>query len=346
MVVRREQGDDAVHFRHAVRLIEAAIQLLNGAIQQHRRDRAGGIVDRVQVGQIIVVSVHFIQDPFQDRRDDADGVDLLLHKAAHVGLEHKLRHQHHGTAGRQRQVRANRRGVEQLGNILIALSVRVGIHAQRAAQLAQHGAVRLHHALGMSRRAAGMQMAGLVFETHVGDHRPVRHGGDHIAHGRRVVGRVDLNKLDFPSIALPELLIPFRLLRLVERAQHAVQIQHISHLFRRQAPVDLYRDGAHFVNGKLGNQAFRAVAGNDRHRIALFDAQALQIMRRLADHPAELTVCDAPVSKNNCLPVRAASDRVVHDLAKAGIAVKCLKIHCLTPPFVVFGIRRASTSAA
>ena len=79
VVFRQQRRDGAAHFRHAVGLIEAAVQLLDRALQQRLRDRAGGIVDGLEAVSYTHLDVY-------KRQDERCRVDLRGFPAK--GLEH------------------------------------------------------------------------------------------------------------------------------------------------------------------------------------------------------------------------------------------------------------------
>ena len=62
--------------------------------------------------QVVVPAVHFVEDPLQDQRDDADGAHLFPHEALHIVAHGEVRDHDELASGRQREIGAGARGVE------------------------------------------------------------------------------------------------------------------------------------------------------------------------------------------------------------------------------------------
>ena len=114
MIGREEDGHHAAHLRHSVGLIKLAVEPLHRALQQSGRHRAGRITDGMQRTEIIRLFIQLVQYPFQYRRHDAYGVNVLTLEALHVLLRGKGAHQDKRAAGTEAEPRAYRGGVEEL----------------------------------------------------------------------------------------------------------------------------------------------------------------------------------------------------------------------------------------
>ena len=112
VILREQRRDGAGHLRHAVGLIKAAVEPVERAPQQIRGNGAGGVVDDLQVRQVVVFAVHLIEDALQDQRDDADSAHLFPHETLHIVAHGEVRDHDELTAGRQREIGAGARGVE------------------------------------------------------------------------------------------------------------------------------------------------------------------------------------------------------------------------------------------
>ena len=293
------------------------MQLLDRALQQRLRDRAGGIVDGLEVREIIVPVVRLVEDPLEHRRHDTDGLDALGHERVHVILKREMILEHHRAAGRKRQVRTDGGRVEQLRNELIPLPVRVGIDLQHAHDLAEHAAVRVDDALRLPRRATRVQAAGDIVTRDRHVRRRVRLAADERAQRRAAVDRLQPDQAYAVRAQPLELRAPLRLLRLEKGDRHLIAREHARLLRRREPPVDLDHNGAELIERKLGNDPLRAVARQDRDPAALAHAEVPQIVRRLVDVALQVAIGQPPVLVYNGLALRAARERIIHERAKA-----------------------------
>ena len=84
MLLRQQHRDYACHLRHAVSLIETAVELAHRSGKKVGRYRAGRIIYHFKIAQIIIAALLGVEDAFQHNRNNSDCVDLLRLKSAHV----------------------------------------------------------------------------------------------------------------------------------------------------------------------------------------------------------------------------------------------------------------------
>ena len=89
MLLRQQHRDYACHLRHAVSLIEMAVELAHRASKKVGRYRAGRIIYHLKIAQIIIAALLGVEDAFENDGNNAYGVYLLGLESAHVVIDRK-----------------------------------------------------------------------------------------------------------------------------------------------------------------------------------------------------------------------------------------------------------------